>query len=381
LGVLQVLEAGDVDGPSGLLTQRDHNVHAFLAALSQVKQVPSDCMFSIADLEAEHEERPQVANCLIFIKGIAQAQQYHASTMLTPCPQQHSQHSQQQHHSHYTDNVRGSLEDMMVTPPPQRSSCGGRLQHAQQQQQYGLVTPPSANVPYGHNSPSTRLSFAGTTPGSAGSFAAMVARGTPSSNQHAGLPPPMSSPLMDGHGNLRHSHGSLVPYHSSSGSLTPASMHGGSITAATHKSVQAAAGVTRLMQQCTHMLKERMFPNEQGIQRHSPAGGTPDMTMKAVAPVLEGVLGQLTEEYERRLLTKDHELSKAQNAQRRAEDEAQRVKASDGLAQQSYVLLSTCQTLRAGASLQHSACVPPVALIHAATVISTAAEHSVLNTH
>jgi hypothetical protein len=158
-------------------------------------------------------------------------------------------------------------------------------------------------------------------------------------------------------------------------------MHGGSITAATHKSVQAAAGVTRLMQQCTHMLKERMFPNEQGIQRHSPAGGTPDMTMKAVAPVLEGVLGQLTEEYERRLLTKDHELSKAQNAQRRAEDEAQRVKASDGLAQQSYVLLSTCQTLRAGASLQHSACVPPVALIHAATVISTAAEHSVLNTH
>lgn len=331
-------------GPSGLLAQRDHNVHAFLAALSQIKQVPSDCMFSIADLEAEHEERPQVANCLIFIKGIAQAQQFHASTMQTPFqqPHQHQQHSQQHHQGLYTDNMRSSMEDMM-TPPPQRSSCGGRLQHVQPQQQYGMVTPTSVGPPHGHNSPSTRLSFAGTTPGSTGSFGAMLARGTPPGNQHA-LPAPLSSPLMDGHSSLRHSHGSLVPYHSSSSSLTPASMQGGSITAATVKSVQAAAGVTRLMQQCTHMLKERMFPNEQGMQRHSHAGATPDTAMKALGPVLEGVLGQLTEEYERRLLTKDHDLSKAQDALRKAEDTAQRLKVrvAANSSPACFLLLSGC---------------------------------------
>lgn len=330
--VKQILEAGDVEyGPSGLLAQRDHNVHAFLAALGHIKQVPSDCMFSIADLEAEHEERPQVANCLIFIKGVAQAHQYHASTMQPTPFQQHSPHSQQhqQPQGMYTDsNVRSSMEDqMMTTPPPQRSSCGGRLQqHGQHQQhQYGLVTPGSVGQLYGHNSPSTRLSFAGTTPGSAGSFGAMLARGTPPGNQ---LPAPLHSPLMDGHGSLRHSHGSLVPYHSSSSSLTPASMQGASITAATHKSVQAAAGVTRLMQQCTHMLKERMFPNEQqglSVRQSHPAGATPDTAMKALGPVLEGVLGQLTEEYERRLLSKDHDLSKAQEAQRKAENTAQRL--------------------------------------------------------
>jgi hypothetical protein len=77
------------------------------------------------------------------------------------------------------------------------------------------------------------------------------------------------------------------------------------------------------------MLKERMFPHEQtAMQRHSAPGATPDTAMKALGPVLEGVLGQLTEEYERRLLTKDHELSKAQEAQRRAEDKYNRLQVS-----------------------------------------------------
>lgn len=324
-------------GPSGVLAQRDHNVHAFLAALSQIKQVPSDCMFSIADLEAEHEERPQVANCLIFIRHMASSQRFDAAAaMNSPFQQAHSQqfhHQQQQHH--YGDNLHGSVghDDHMVTPPPLRSSCNGRLQHLQQQQYGGMVTPPSVGH-YGHNSPSTRLSFAGTTPGSAGSFGAML-HGRSSAGNHQALPQPLQSPLMEGHGSLSHSHGgSMVPYRSSSSSLTPASMQGASLTAATHKSVQAAAGVTRLMQQCTSMLKERMFPNEQGVQRisHAGQGSTPDTAMRALGPVLEGVLGQLTEEYERRLLTKDHELSKAQEAQRRAEQELQRLQVSPAAA-------------------------------------------------
>lgn len=316
---MQILEAGDVEyGPSGLLAQRDHNLNAFLAAISQVKQVPSDCMFSIADLEAEHEERPQVANCLLFIRSLAASHQLHAGAMLTPM---------QQYEQHHHGNLRSSVEEIMVTPPPQRSSAGGRHHHQQQQYhpQYGLATPPSVGAPFGHHSPSTRLSFAGATPSSTGSFRDVLqGRCAPNTN-HPALPPPLSSPLMDGHGSLSHSHGgSMVPYRSSS-SLSPASMHGASITAATHKSVQAAAGVTRLMQQCTSMLKERMFPNEHGMQRHSQPGATPDTAMKALGPVLEGVLGQLTEEYERRLLTKDHELSKAVDAKIRAESNLQKI--------------------------------------------------------
>lgn len=82
---------------------------------------------------------------------------------------------------------------------------------------------------------------------------------------------------------------------------------------AQHKSVQAAAGVTRMMQQCTAMLKERMFMDagarSQSSSRHMVPATTPDNAMEAVAPVLENVFASLTQEYEKRLLAKDHELS------------------------------------------------------------------------
>jgi hypothetical protein len=78
------------------------------------------------------------------------------------------------------------------------------------------------------------------------------------------------------------------------------------------------------MQQCTNMLKERMFPSEQlvGVRHGSPAG--PD-AMKALMPVLEGVLGQLTEQYEKRILTKDHQVSVAIEAKARAEREVEQL--------------------------------------------------------
>ena len=59
----------------------------------------------------------------------------------------------------------------------------------------------------------------------------------------------------------------------------------------------ATAGVTRLMQQCTSMLRERMWSDG---GKHSPARGAltnGDMgsTMEAMGPVLESVLGSLTQ--------------------------------------------------------------------------------------
>lgn len=59
----------------------------------------------------------------------------------------------------------------------------------------------------------------------------------------------------------------------------------------------ATAGVTRLMQQCTSMLRERMWSDG---GKHTPVRGAltnGDMgsTMEAMGPVLESVLGSLTQ--------------------------------------------------------------------------------------
>lgn len=59
----------------------------------------------------------------------------------------------------------------------------------------------------------------------------------------------------------------------------------------------ATAGVTRLMQQCTSMLRDRMWSDG---GRHSPAraaltNGDMGSTMEAMGPVLESVLGSLTQ--------------------------------------------------------------------------------------
>ena len=84
------------------------------------------------------------------------------------------------------------------------------------------------------------------------------------------------------------------------------------------KGVQAAVGVTRLMQQCTTMLRERMWADTPGSTRTSreflpPQTPTPPRgsrrgplraALEAMGPVLESVLGSLTQEYEKRLLSK-----------------------------------------------------------------------------
>ena len=74
-------------------------------------------------------------------------------------------------------------------------------------------------------------------------------------------------------------------------------------------------GVTKLMQECTSMLREKMWqdnyarPAPPAVRyRESLTSSQPDNSLEAMGPVLESVLGNLTQEYERRLLQKDGDL-------------------------------------------------------------------------
>jgi hypothetical protein len=145
---------------------------------------------------------------------------------------------------------------------------------------------------------------------------------------------------------------------------------GGAMTqrAGDMRSMQAVAGVTRLMQQCSSMLRERMFmgggtpqqlarspapfdPQEVGgacgwlgsrqaagrmpqhLKRdkaarscqalapaHPPASCRP--LPQVLFPVVDSVLGQITQEYEKRLLQKDHDLTSARERAAAAQREA-----------------------------------------------------------
>lgn len=93
-------------------------------------------------------------------------------------------------------------------------------------------------------------------------------------------------------------------------------LSGGSLLSAAHKTFQPApgTGVTRLMQQCTVLLKERMMfssamPQEERAITPAGPATSEHFSFDAVGPVLESVLGGLTQEYERRLLAKDQEIN------------------------------------------------------------------------
>lgn len=90
------------------------------------------------------------------------------------------------------------------------------------------------------------------------------------------------------------------------------------------------AGVTKLMQQCTSMLREKMW-NDTHARPPPPAmryragengSGKPDNALEAMGPVLESVLGSLTQEYERRLMLKDQEIKQAKEQLQRAQEQA-----------------------------------------------------------
>jgi hypothetical protein len=82
-------------------------------------------------------------------------------------------------------------------------------------------------------------------------------------------------------------------------------------------------GLAYLMRSCTHLLKSRMgVPATPLPPRPAPAAAPADVALDAVGPVLEAVLGNLTAEYERRLLGKDQEAKAAAAAVGAARREA-----------------------------------------------------------
>lgn len=125
-----------------------------------------------------------------------------------------------------------------------------------------------------------------------------------STSKHSASPPPpyrvTSPPNTDNSLMPLRSYGSPVPM-SSAHQIAP-------LRAATDKSVQAAAGVTKLMQQCTAMLRDRMYePNRQPQLQYTPPGPArylstsvsspevPAASLDGLGPVLENVLGSLTQ--------------------------------------------------------------------------------------
>jgi hypothetical protein len=96
-------------------------------------------------------------------------------------------------------------------------------------------------------------------------------------------------------------------------------------------SLNNTVGVTRLMQQCTSMLREKMWNDSHSrppppAMRYRDGNGArqPDNALEAMGPVLESVLGSLTQEYERRLMMKDQEI-KTYTEQLKQAQEAQQV--------------------------------------------------------
>uniref|UniRef100_A0A061S3R0 Kinesin family member C2/C3 n=1 Tax=Tetraselmis sp. GSL018 TaxID=582737 RepID=A0A061S3R0_9CHLO len=127
--------------------------------------------------------------------------------------------------------------------------------------------------------------------------------------------------------------------------------------AAAGKGVAAAVGVTRLMQQCTAMLRERMWTDTsqagRTVQTPTPprgmGGGTPESALEAMGPVLESVLGSLTQEYEKRLLAKDHEMKTMQDSLQ-AEQARRRALESELNLAKNALSLAEAQASSAGAS-------------------------------
>lgn len=232
------------------LQQRSDNLSTFLRAAQAV--VPLQALLTLDDLECDTlEERMRVVDTILYLRQAHQASSPYAASSqpvrgslhATPAGSSGGSGYQQQHHHH--------LQDM-----------GGKHHLSPQSSAYSAV--PSSSP---------------LTDAFAANSAARAA------SQALALPQQNGLALAGPRGAA-----AAAPYYSSSSQ---------SIQSAHIKGVQAAAGVTRLMQQCTAMLRERMFVDAAPRQSPtrfpaaSPVG--PDMALEGIGPVLEGVLGSLTQ--------------------------------------------------------------------------------------
>ncbi|KIY95508.1 hypothetical protein MNEG_12454 [Monoraphidium neglectum] len=320
LHALQALTPDDIEpGPAGLARQRQHNVSRFLAAAGRL--LPPDCVFTQAELDADWEaEEPRVADCVLSLRSAAAgaaagAQALHSGAAQSPLSDTalRRQREQQQH----------------ALPPCARSSSGSSPYGWQ-----GQVTAEPSTPGHSGGAPTPFAVVAG----SGGSFSAArpPLPSTPPANGAVG-PSPMRSAqppaVAAAPAAAPAGFGPNAPV--AAAGLPPAAAGvglglgalGGAAPGGEMRSMQAVAGVTRLMQQCSGMLRERMFMGGAGggAQAAAGAAGRSPATFdpqQALFPVLDAVLGQITQEYEKRLLQKDHELTSARERAAAAQRDA-----------------------------------------------------------
>jgi hypothetical protein len=283
-----VLTQADVEpGPAGLEEQRRRNVAAFLAAISRV--LPPGCGFSPADLECGAEtERCRVVDTILLLRAAARGAAAAApgcaeSASASPLPPQQAQQPRQR-------QVRAS-------PTQERSSSGGGAP-------FGSAGEPAILVNYTTTAPGAPA--AASAPAGAPSARAATPptrSATPPGASDAGPGADGFRPLARGLQNPQHktlhtpphAHQQQHPQQRAVSPLQPAQLQqpqpqdfsalaaaaaavglpglpapfplaaGISLPGAAAlqrcemRSMQAVTGVTRLMQQCSSMLRERMY--------------------------------------------------------------------------------------------------------------------------
>jgi hypothetical protein len=229
------------------LQQRSDNLSTFLRAAQAV--VPPQALLTLDDLECDAlEERMKVVDTILYLRQAHQAASPYAAS---------------------SQPLRGSLQ---TTP-----GGSGYQQHHHHLQEVGgskhHLTPQASAYSAAPSSSPLTDAFAANT----AARAATQALALPQQNGLALAGPRGAA--------------AAGPYYSSSSSQSIQSAH--------IKGVQAAAGVTRLMQQCTAMLRERMFvdaaPRASPTRFPAASPVAPDMALEGIGPVLEGVLGSLTQ--------------------------------------------------------------------------------------
>jgi hypothetical protein len=238
--------------------------------------------------------------------GMPSARQSYASASAEPATPPPNHHAGSPYASE-APGTGGSQQLVAVTTPPAAAAAGAGeggspdhfrplargLHHSHQKQQRTASTPPLApqhsdlqQQPSGFCSPSVVPAAALQPPGA--------------------LPLPLA--MLGAGGGL-----------AGGAALAGLAGRGGEM-----RSMQAVAGVTRLMQQCSSMLRERMYMGG-GAAAAAPGAArspAPFDPQEVLFPVVDSVLGQITQEYEKRLLAKDHDLSGARDRAAAAQRQA-----------------------------------------------------------
>jgi kinesin family protein C2/C3 len=300
-----VVESAD-RGPSGLTRQRLENVTSFLDALggggggagaggsasASAPMLPADAAFSVADLEYEGaDDRPRVVDCVLWMRAQHQAFIF--------------QQQQQQQQRQVPGATATATATAATTPAPHNprsvEAAAGVTRLMQQ-----------CTAMLRERMFHDAAAAAGGSPAAGGAAAAGV---SPLPLQHH------QTPLRSGAARLSTTPATAQQHHHRHASVTPSPGIGsqrpaiGSAIAARYGGSSTGAGVLAAAVAAAGGVGGGGGVGGVGGGASGPLSTpAPDPAIDAMGPILEGVLGSLTQEYERRLLSKDHELAAARDA-------------------------------------------------------------------